>query len=244
MSARLTLVRDGAIHVSRSESVALHETPAYKLVVGIDADVRVRTRRGAASSRVVLVPPNVAQAMGSEGTLVAFFAEPGSMLAGHAPNASEVEHVRGARAEALGRIARSIALGRAEHDADGLEEAFRAAQIARVRVDARAQAALHRVVTDPELDVVSLARTLRLSPERLRHLVRAETGRSLRTHRLWHRTLEGVERLLSGVSIGRAAVDSGFSDHAHFTRSFVRFLGRTPSSIHGETRVLSSYTAR
>ncbi|MCB9600903.1 MAG: hypothetical protein H6720_11200 [Sandaracinus sp.] len=78
MASRLTLTRLGAVHSALAESVRDHAAPVFKLVVGIDADVRFRHAGREGRARAVWVPPGVAQAMWSEGVTVAFLAEPGA----------------------------------------------------------------------------------------------------------------------------------------------------------------------
>jgi AraC-like DNA-binding protein len=103
---------------------------------------------------------------------------------------------------------------------------------------------LRLIASAPDVDLGPVLTRYRISTTRLRHLVSEQTGTPLRVHRLWHRTMVAVEAILGGASIGAAAAAAGFADHAHFTRAFARFVGRTPSSIHGRTTVLDSYVER
>jgi methylphosphotriester-DNA--protein-cysteine methyltransferase len=142
--------------------------------------------------------------------------------------------------DALCSLARSTLLGRSTDDPLALAEVYAHLAIeGRPRCDPRVLTALDAL--DAERAISDAASSVGLSPERLRHVARAELGVSLATWRLWHRTIRATTEVVRGRALARAAVDAGFSDHAHFTRSFVRFLGRTPSSMHGELAVLASY---
>ncbi|MCB9614528.1 MAG: helix-turn-helix transcriptional regulator [Sandaracinus sp.] len=236
MASRLTLTRLGAVHSALAESVRDHAAPVFKLVVGIDADVRFRHAGREGKARAVWVPPGVTQAMGSEGVTVAFLAEPGAWQTPWRSDAC-VPVVLDARAtDAATSIARASLRGRASDDPAALDAVFgRLALEGSRRCDRRVERALERLSASASIGAV--ASSVGLSPERLRHLARRELGVSLATWRLWQRTQRATADVVGGRAVARAAVDAGFSDHAHFTRSFVRFLGRTPSSMHGELSV-------
>jgi AraC-like DNA-binding protein len=236
-------MRDRAVHIGTREHVRAHATQAFKLVVGVDCQVEVTRGSARSSHRAVLVAPYEVQAMGGEGTMVAFFVEPGA----HGfPYRAEPLSVPSARTtEALVRVAREIALGRVADDAQASLEGLALTRCGgRDRLDARVASALRALASTPSESIDAVARTQRLSSSRLRHLVHAETGLSLRAHRLWHRTLFAVEHVLAGDGIARAAAAAGFSDHAHLTRTFVRFFGRTPSGIPGGVGMLGSWAER
>lgn len=237
-------MRGAALYIADSERVALHATQAWKVAIAVEAGVAVDGPHGPLAARVIVVAPHAPQTMGGSGPIVTFFAEPGSHLAPHS-GVQPPQFDPGPRtAEALARVAREVALGRADDDAEAAREVFALLGLAPRPVgDPRVEEALRRAAVDPDLDLAALAAARRISPSRLRHLVEAHTGLSLRTHRLWHRTLRAVEALLRGAPVARAAVEAGFADHAHFTRSFVRFFGRAPSTIRARSAVLASYAS-
>ncbi len=246
MTERLTLFRGAALHVSEARDVRPHATQAWKLVVGVDAPLRVAWDGRVDETRAVLVAPFAEQAMAAAGVSVAWFVEPGALGTpyprGHAP----VTFPGGRRAETLARIARSLAL---ESPGDGVtdatREAFAALGLPRAeRVDRRVERALREGAAEPSASVEELARRSGTSAVRLRHLVHASTGLSLRSHRVWHRTLACVEAILAGASIAAAAHAAGFTDHAHFTRAFARFFGRTPSSLPREASLRATFAER
>lgn len=76
-----------------------------------------------------------------------------------------------------------------------------------------------------------LAALVHLSPSRFQALFRAHTGLSVQQYVLWQRLLLGLRRLGAGDSVTTAAHACGFSDSAHFSRSFRRILGAAPSEI-------------
>lgn len=78
-----------------------------------------------------------------------------------------------------------------------------------------------------------LAAEVSLSPERLRHLFRAQVGLPVRSYRLWARLGRAVEFLAEGVSLTRAAHSAGFVDSGHLSRAFRQMFGIAPSSLTG-----------
>jgi AraC-like DNA-binding protein len=85
-----------------------------------------------------------------------------------------------------------------------------------------------------EAEAVSLdaiAASVRLSPSRFLHLFTTSVGVPLRPYVLWLRLQCGAGELARGKSVADAAYAAGFSDAAHFTRTFRRMLGATPRQV-------------
>lgn len=69
------------------------------------------------------------------------------------------------------------------------------------------------------------ARRVGLSPSRARHLFVAQTGLPFKTYVLWLRIERAVSLYAAGSSLTQAAHEAGFSDSAHFSRTFRRTFG-------------------
>ena len=85
-----------------------------------------------------------------------------------------------------------------------------------------------------EADAVSLdavAASVGLSPSRFLHLFTRSVGVPLRPYVLWLRLQCGARELAGGKSVADAAYAAGFSDAAHFTRTFRRMIGATPRQV-------------
>jgi AraC-like DNA-binding protein len=79
------------------------------------------------------------------------------------------------------------------------------------------------------LDAVSAS--VGLSPSRFMHLFTRSVGVPLRPYVLWLRLQCGARELALGQSVADAAHAAGFSDAAHFTRTFRRMIGATPRQV-------------
>ena len=77
----------------------------------------------------------------------------------------------------------------------------------------------------------ALAKSVGLSPSRLMHLFTASVGVPLRPYILWLRLQYAAGELARGRSVAAAGHEAGFSDAAHFTRTFRRMLGATPRQV-------------
>ena len=85
-----------------------------------------------------------------------------------------------------------------------------------------------------DAQVVSLnavAASVGLSPSRFLHLFTTSVGVPLRPYVLWLRLQCGARELARGRSVADAAYAAGFSDAAHFTRTFRRMMGATPRQV-------------
>jgi AraC-like DNA-binding protein len=85
-----------------------------------------------------------------------------------------------------------------------------------------------------EAEAVSLdavAASVRLSPSRFLHLFTTSVGVPLRPYVLWLRLQCAAREMAGGRSVAEAAHAAGFSDAAHFSRTFRRMLGATPRQI-------------
>lgn len=85
--------------------------------------------------------------------------------------------------------------------------------------------------------VAALAASVGLSPSRLKHLFTEQMSVPMKSFVLWARMRRGLFLIQSGVPLTEVAHRLGFSDQAHFSRSFQGFFGITPSSLNRSTGV-------
>jgi AraC family transcriptional regulator len=70
-----------------------------------------------------------------------------------------------------------------------------------------------------------------LSAGRLSHLFVEQTGLPFRTYLLWLRLTQGVRSVVAGANLTEAAHQAGFSDSAHFSRTFRRMFGVAATNL-------------
>ena len=239
------VVRGGAVHASRSQRTTHHAHHAWKVHIGLDAPVWVKSTDGGAAreARVIVVPPNVRHATGAVGWSAALFFEPGSRATPWRQTgpAYALDGVLAGRL--VGLVNEAMTSSRVEI-AGFVDEVARAtfASTPRARsLDARVSAALAAIRRDVDVDLRLLASALRVSLDRLTHLVSDQTGMPPRRHALWQRMLRVLDAGAPPASLAAAAVAAGFADHAHMTRTFRRFLGRAPSEFRVPPRVIEPW---
>lgn len=100
-------------------------------------------------------------------------------------------------------------------------------------LDQRIQAVVAWVAQDPDQRVTldAAARVATLSASRLSHLFVEQTGLSLKTYLLWIRLTRAVVLMAEGLTLTAAAHGAGFSDSAHFSRTFRRMFGIAPANL-------------
>lgn len=89
--------------------------------------------------------------------------------------------------------------------------------------------------------IVSFAEKVHLSASRLEKLFKEQVGIPITTYRLRYRIYLGVLHLALGATITDAAYASGFSNLAHFSRSFSAIHGIHPSFIFNRSFRLQAY---
>ncbi|MFZ5635609.1 MAG: helix-turn-helix domain-containing protein [Pseudomonadota bacterium] len=79
-----------------------------------------------------------------------------------------------------------------------------------------------------------IASRLGISPRYLRKIFERETGITMQRFRLWIKMKTAIHHALSGESLTFASVLGGFSDAAHFSRTFRDLFGISPSCVFDE----------
>lgn len=91
-------------------------------------------------------------------------------------------------------------------------------------------------ITDSTLNRASLSAEVHLSPSRLSHLFKAQTGTTLQNYILWERLKYAISQSLDqGINLLNAAYLAGFFDAAHFSRAFLKMFGVNPSSAYNSS---------
>ena len=88
-----------------------------------------------------------------------------------------------------------------------------------------------RLAKEEAVSLDAVAASVGLSASRFMHLFTASVGVPLRPYVLWLRLQCGARELARGTSVADAAYAAGFSDAAHFTRTFRRMIGATPRQV-------------
>ena len=89
----------------------------------------------------------------------------------------------------------------------------------------------NRLAEDAAVSLDAVAASVRLSPSRFLHLFTTSVGVPLRPYVLWLRLQCGARELARGKSVAESAHAAGFSDAAHFSRTFRRMIGATPRQV-------------
>ena len=100
-------------------------------------------------------------------------------------------------------------------------------------IDSRIEAALKilRGLPVKKISTSVIAEAINLSESRFIHLFKYQMGIPVRRYLLWLRLRDTVEQVLNGMSFTHAAHHAGFSDSAHFCRTFKKMSGMTMSDF-------------
>ena len=99
--------------------------------------------------------------------------------------------------------------------------------------DALMQRLLHELPhpLPDRMTVRQLAQRVHLSPSRFQHRFVRHTGMAVRPYLRWLRLLTALTALARKASLTQAAVEAGFADAAHFSRTFRRHFGFAPRHL-------------
>ncbi len=233
----------GALHFSRSQQTSPHAHYAWKLHVGIDAPVWVRTRNGLTSGRAVVVPPNLEHATGAIGWSVAVFVAPGSRgTAFRGTPPFDLEMLSGARCRRLVDLCRHFEPTARNDTPNFVDELARIAlDSPATPIDRRVERSLQRLRESPGTPLKTIAQAHGITLDRLSRLVSQQTGLPLRRHAIWSRLMRLMSAPPAPTELAAAAVTAGFSDHAHMTRTFRAYLGRAPSEFRSAPDVIAAW---
>ena len=135
-------------------------------------------------------------------------------------------------------FARSLEGSLARIASDAVNRGSQAKQELRARVAYGSGAcppAIARIVcdlaTDPmqRMTQIELARRLNMERTRALRYFKAATGQTFRGYKQWAGLQFATRSMIRGESVRTAAMDAGFSDTAHLSRTFRHIFGLTPS---------------
>jgi AraC-like DNA-binding protein len=238
---RIFLSVGRAVYLGPAGDTTPHAHHALQVSIGLDAPIRLRQRgaRWRQYDGAVVAPDLPHQLDGGWGDVLLFYLEPestdGRRWLGatrgdiHSLAEETVAALRSAARRLGGQPPTDSILGRVHAD---LLEGLGLAP-AQGPFDPRVAQALEqiRVTQHPASSLGELARAVGLSPSRFRHLFRREVGMSAQSYTVWLRIYEACQAVARGRSLSRAALEAGFSDAAHFTRTFRRTFGLAPSQV-------------
>lgn len=100
-------------------------------------------------------------------------------------------------------------------------------------IDPRILAVLERIseTIEENLSTEILGQEVGLSRTRLEHLFKESLGISLTEHRTWQRLKAATLSISKGETLTQAAQTAGFFDSSHYTNSFKKAFGISPSVL-------------
>jgi len=218
-----------------AKSTDFHAHHAVQLTFSLGARLQVRTRHQNILGNCV-VGADVSHALEAVGLGAILFVEPESR-AGRAIAHSLLGKARlapvpdGVVDDLIGALKSAYAdAGKSDAFLIGIGRSIiaRLAGLAEPELpDRRVQNIIAQVASrlDNPMTLAAAAKSVDLSPGRLRHLFVEQTGLPFRTYLLWLRLRKAVAVFAGGASLTEAAHQAGFSDSAHFSRTFRRMFG-------------------
>ncbi len=231
-----------AVYLGPAGDTSPHAHHAIQIGIALQTPLRLRHAEGNWQpwDGVIVSPDVVHQLDGGWGDLLLAYVEPEStsgrriLEIGDEPvravSASTISAVRTAARRITGHPPNQQTLGAIFEE---LMQSVGLALDSAKTTDLRVEHAVRelRTTLGSQASMSELARAVGLSPSRLRHLFRSEVGMSAQSYIVWLRINEACAALARGASLSDAAYQVGFSDAAHFTRTFRRTFGLAPSQL-------------
>ncbi len=233
-AGRLFLAPGMFLYLGAGASAESHAHHAVQLIWARDGKLELELPSGAVRVGAALLPANSEHALQAEGQIALLLVEPhggrGAALDQHA------RELLGAdlrdRLLPLGFPANDLSRQDALEWCDGVLQALSPSRATGVT-----SRATKRVVDyiETALDGVprlaDAARLVGMSPTRLTHQFSREVGVPFRRFVLWARIKRAVEASRRGLNATEAAMEAGFSDGAHLSRTFKAMFGLAPSML-------------
>lgn len=229
---------------ARGDVSAPHRHHCVHAILASEGTIRATVGNESQDVAGIVTGPDVGHAIDArDRSVILLFAEPesvpgASLVATLGPGGSVVidDATRDALVSDLSDHPRSSEL---ESWADTAIAALTGGSWRRPRMHPRVHRLVHELQElppDADLSLEALARRARLSPSRFMHVFTESMGIPLRPYLRWLRFQRAATAIVAGMPLTRAAVEAGFSDAAHMTRTFTQTFGLAPSALQRRSR--------
>ena len=231
---RLFLAPGTFLYLGAGASAEAHAHHAVQLVWAREGELRVELATGTVRARAALIPANEQHAFHADGQIALLLVEPhGARGAAIDERARQLLGVDlGARLQPMGFPDVSFSPAQAAAWSD---RALQTLAPSRPTEVATRTTKLVVEYVEASLDGVprlaDAAKKVAVSPTRLTHQFSREVGIPFRRFVLWTRIKRAVEASRRGLNATDAAMEAGFSDGAHLSRTFRAMFGLAPSML-------------
>ncbi|PJZ75337.1 helix-turn-helix transcriptional regulator [Leptospira neocaledonica] len=234
---------------TNSMQTDFHTHYAATLAISLKSDINIETEKGKEEYRVALVGPNTYHKTVSPGIeMVALLIDPEtyeySSISEFAV-AGEVKKLDISTFQPLMERLWELYYGKLndleawELHLDLLRSIYPFQKLGKVMDERIVQIAnMIRKEMPDSIRMKEIGKNFSVSEDRLIRLFKENLGIPMRRYLLWVRILEAAKLLKEGKSLTDAAHSAGFSDSAHFTRTFKENFGFVPSLFFGHLKAI------
>jgi AraC-like DNA-binding protein len=201
--------------------LAAHPNPALAVLVGRTGPVTVEDENGRVTSDALIVRPGITHhvCFAARGADVIYL------------NGLDFPFTAALAVAATGVLAQ-LAPRAIGGDGDAVAELRARLGFASAPLPASMAAIVRAIEAEPMLRMPQdeLARRLRMERTQALRRFKAATGMTFRAFKLWSGLQHAARHIAAGELVRTAAIDAGFADTAHLSRSFRALFGLSPSA--------------
>jgi AraC-like DNA-binding protein len=201
--------------------LAAHPNPALAVLVGRTGPVTVEDEGGQVTGDALIVRPGITHhvSFAARGADVIYL------------NGLDFPFGSALAVEATGALAQ-LAPRAIGGEADAIAELRARLSFGSAPLPANMAAIVRAIEAEPMMRMSQdeLARRLRMERTQALRRFKAATGMTFRAFKLWSGLQHAARQIEAGVLVRTAAMDAGFADTAHLSRSFRALFGLSPSA--------------
>lgn len=209
-----------------ASNLALHRNPVTCILAGLDRPLTVCTHAERITGDMVVIRQGVEHWVEINGRAKVLYFD-GLEFPFNAALAARVP-----------REFASLAIDALASSAGAQQELRARLSRARLRCPAAVTRTIDAIVADPmiRMNQNELAQRLRLERTQALRAFKAATGMTFREFKRWTALCAATRQIAEGQLVRTAAMDAGFADTAHLTRTFRATFGTTPTLATADRR--------